>query len=811
MPYYLISFLIAWNPIGFQAIKKSETEIIHHHLETDKPHLLFLTETQIRCPPDSSYLGYPGYSLEHNFRPKAGVCAYVRDDICSQRLRHLEDHNFSVLWIMIETSSEQIVYSCVYRSHSGDSDTTRLFNYLSETVDTVQLRFPSAQIVLLGDFNACHSQWLFPFRKTDHAGKEVFNFATSHNLTQLVTDATRIPDVEGHSANCLDLLMTTDPDRYMVMVTAPLGTSDHCLVKSVSTYSPPDLSTKGKRRVWRYNSADWDEMRHFFASYPWQQVCFGSNDPSLCAENVADVIRQGMEYYIPFSDVSISSKTRPWFNSKCATAERNKQVAYRNWADARLRKDPDISKLKKIFNRASKFCKKVLKEAHRDHIRHIGNRLSSYPAGSKAFWSLAKAVETNFSRPSFPPLFKPDGSLAHSAKEKADVFAFHFSTNSRLDPTNVIPPSIPHCGSLMPEIRIKQKEVLNEMRNLDVNKASGPDGIPAIVLKTCAPELSPILTRLFRLSFKMGVVPKAWKLANIQPVPKKGSRADPSNYRPISITSIICKIMERILNYRLLTHLESNDILNDRQYGFRKKRSTGDLLVHASHLWGEALENHGEALAVSLDISKAFDKVWHDSLINKLPSYGVPSTLSIWIADFLRERSVRVVVDGCASDQLAINAGVPQGSVLSATLFLLHINDMLKHNIFGYADDSTVVERYLSDATATKDKIKMEREAMVERVNRTLREVSDWGDSNLVQFNANKTQACLFTAKKCSFELTPSFQNVAITVADHLELLGVTLSSDLNFGAFIESKARMAAKKLGILSKEHWIRLRDVL
>ncbi|CAG4989213.1 unnamed protein product [Colias eurytheme] len=663
---------------------------VHHHLETDKPHLLFLTETQIRCPPDSSYLGYPGYSLEHNFRPKAGVCAYVRDDICAQRLRCLEVQNFSVLWIMVETSSDQIVYSCVYRSHSGDSETTNLFNYLSETIDIVQVRFPSAQIVLLGDFNACHSQWLFPFRKTDHAGKEVFNFATSHNLTQLVTDATRIPDVEGHSANCLDLLMTTHPDRYMVMVTAPLGTSDHCLVQSVSTYSPPDLTVKGTRRVWRYKSADWEEMRHFFASYPWQQVCFGSNDPSLCAENVADVIRQAMEYYIPFSDVSISSKTRPWFNSKCATAERNKQVAYRNWADARLRKDPDISKLKKIFNRASKFCKKVMKEAHRDHIRHIGNRLSSYPAGSKAFWSLAKAVETNFSRPSFPPLFKPDGSLAHSAKEKADVFAFHFSTNSRLDPTNVIPPSIPHCGSLMPEIRIKQKEVLNEMRNLDINKASGPDGIPAIVLKTCAPELSPILTRLFRLSLKIGMVPKAWKLANIQPVPKKGSRADPSNYRPISITSIICKIMERILNYRLLTHLESNDLLNDRQYGFRQKRST---------------------------------------------------------------------------------------------------------------DDSTVVERYLSDATATKDKIKMEREAMVERVNRTLREVSDWGDANLVQFNANKTQACLFTAKKSGFELTPSFQNVAITVADHLELLGVTLSSDLNFGAFIESKARMAAKKLGILSK----------
>ncbi|CAG4959523.1 unnamed protein product [Colias eurytheme] len=122
---------------------------------------------------------------------------------------------------------------------------------------------------------------------------------------------------------------------------------------------------------------------------------------------------------------------------------------------------------------------------------------------------------------------KPDGSLAHSAKDKANVFASLFASNSRLDPTNSIPPSLTHCGSVMPQITIKQKDVLKILRNLDTTKASGPDGIPAIVLKTCAPELAPILTRLFRLSLKLGVVPKAWKLANVQPVPKKRNSCRP--------------------------------------------------------------------------------------------------------------------------------------------------------------------------------------------------------------------------------------------------------------------------------------------
>ncbi|CAH2088457.1 unnamed protein product [Euphydryas editha] len=227
----------------------------------------------------------------------------------------------------------------------------------------------------------------------------------------------------------------------------------------------------------------------------------------------------------------------------------------------------------------------------------------------------------------------------------------------------------------------------------------------------------------------------------------------------------------------------------------------GDLLVYATHLWGEALDKYGEALAVSLDISKAFDRVWHDGLIAKLPAYGIPTSLCTWISDFLRERSIRVVVDGCSSDLLTINAGVPQGSVLSATLFLLHINDLLKPGIFGYADDSTVAERYFSSARTSQTEVNDLREAMVNRANLTLQAASDWGDANLVRFNASKTQACLFTAKKSPFNLAPTFRNVPVPVTNHLELLGIDLSSKLNFGNYIESRAKTASKKLGILSK----------
>ncbi|XP_047991530.1 uncharacterized protein LOC125230436 [Leguminivora glycinivorella] len=382
---------------------------------------------------------------------------------------------------MVDTGSEKALYACVYRSHSGNQETTRLFDHLTEMADKAQQRYPTAQLVFLGDFNAHHEEWLFPYEKTCHAGREARKFAVSLNLTQLINVATRVPDVPGHTPNCLDLLLTTDPDRHSVSVSAPLGSSDHCLVKSVSIHSPPDLCPRGTRRVWRYESADWDEMRHFYASFPWQQVCFSSGDPSCSAEAVADVIRQGMEYFIPFSDLSLDQKAQAWYSSDCARAVALKQSAYQAWVLARDSKAgaQRVCARKKAFNSAAKSCKRVLRKARFDHVSRIGAKLASYPPGSKRFWSLSKAVESNFCRPTLPPLQKPDGTLAHSAAEKANLFASLFASNSRLDAGSKLPPTLPQCSSSMQGIAIRQNEVRRALQTLDVNKANGPDGIPA--------------------------------------------------------------------------------------------------------------------------------------------------------------------------------------------------------------------------------------------------------------------------------------------------------------------------------------------
>ncbi|KAI8421884.1 hypothetical protein MSG28_009816 [Choristoneura fumiferana] len=311
-------------------------------------------------------------------------------------------------------------------------------------------------------------------------------------------------------------------------------------------------------------------------------------------------------------------------------------------------------------------CKKVIRKAR---FLHVG--------------CIAKSVEYNFCRPSLPPLLKSDKSLAHTAAEKANLFA----ENLRLDDGSVAPPSISHCGSSSSWGRSRYRG------------------------------------RLLMCS---------------QYLPKKGSRADPSNYRPIAITSILCKVMERVLNAKFLV----------------VTANTGSTEIGPLGTFWYMLLTFGVNLLRSMVklllclYSKAFDRVWHRGLFSR-----IPPVLCSWISDFLRNRSKRVVIDECSSDLMAINAGVPQGLVLSATLLLLHINDLLIPDVFG--------------------------EVMVQRTNSTSEAMSDWGSANLVQFSAAKTQAYLFTAKRRPFTFAPTVQRrVSLPPKVHLEdLLELKVSS----------------------------------
>lgn len=210
----------------------------------------------------------------------------------------------------------------------------------------------------------------------------------------------------------------------------------------------------------------------------------------------------------------------------------------------------------------------------------------------------------------------------------------------------------------------------------------------------------------------------------------KGERSDPSNYRPISLLSIISKIFEFILNMHLKTYLDKNNLLSDNQYGFRSSRSTADVLTVITDRISRSHDNEFDARAIALDISKAFDKVWHKGLLHKLKLYGICGKFLGTLKSFLSCRSLKLVIDGQASSTFLLNAGVPQGSVLGPTLFLLFINDLPDHvlnssiNIF--VDVTTIYG---------VTKRKYPHNNLCEDLTDDISRIVDWGKEWLVTFN----------------------------------------------------------------------------
>ena len=260
--------------------------------------------------------------------------------------------------------------------------------------------------------------------------------------------------------------------------------------------------------------------------------------------------------------------------------------------------------------------------------------------------------------------------MLSSASDKAKLFAENFSLYSNLDDSGVSLPVFPSRTNLkLHNISVTPKMVRKIVMNLDLSKTSGPDCIPVVVLKNCEPELSYILAELFNKCLKESCLPDCWKVLSVVPVFKNvGERSTAKNYCPVSLLCLVSKVFEKLVNNRIVGHLEKCGLFSDFQYGFRSSRSTADLLTVVSDRIASAFNKSRATRAVALDISKAFDRVWHAGLLHKLKSYGISGPIFGLISSFLSNRQLRVVLDGKSAQEYPVNAGVPQGSILGPTL-----------------------------------------------------------------------------------------------------------------------------------------------
>ena len=446
------------------------------------------------------------------------------------------------------------------------------------------------------------------------------------------------------------------------------------------------------------------------------------------------------------------------------------------------------------FRQASNRCKRILEAAKLAYANKTKESITSKKLGSRDFWQIANSV-LNKGKSAIPPLFNRPEVLS-SASDKAKLFAEIFSLNSNLDDSGVSLPVFPSRTNLkLHNISITPKMVRKVVMNLDLSKASGPDCIPVVVPKNCEPELSYILTELFNKCLKESCFPDYWNVSSVVPVFKNvGERSTAKNYHPVSLLSVVSKVFEKLVNNRIVDHLEKCGLFSDFQYGFRSSRSTADLLTVVSDRIARAFSRSGATRAVALDISRAFDRVWHAGVLHKLKSYGISGQIFSLISSFLSNRRLRVVLDGKSSQEYPVNVGVPQGSVLGPMLFLLYINDLPDNficDIAIYADDTTLYSR-CDGASDLWQQLELPSE-----LESDLRETVDWGKKWLVDFNAGKTQLVSFDWSNGSINV--KMGGSILKEKSSFKMLGLTFSSKLDWGSYIISIAKTASKKIGAL------------
>ena len=307
------------------------------------------------------------------------------------------------------------------------------------------------------------------------------------------------------------------------------------------------------------------------------------------------------------------------------------------------------------------------------------------------------------------------------------------------------------------------------LSTLDTNKASGPDHISPYILKHCAEEISPVLQIIYSQSLDSGSLPTDWLAAIVCPIHKKGSRTEPSNYRPISLTSVCSKVMEHIINHTIIEHLNSNNILINNQHDFRSQHSCVTQLIDLVEDLSFAMDHQRQVDVILLDFSKAFDNVPHQRLLKKLKYYGKSNNIYSWIETWLTRRSQCVVLNGISSHPVPVQSGVPQGTVLGPLMVLLYINDISKniHSQLRLFADDCLLYRVIN---TEQDTLQLQQDHDL---------LSNWAETWQLKFNINKCTIMRFTRSTSPLTFNYQLNNQVLSTADQHLYLGVLLDKKI--------------------------------
>ena len=698
-----------------------------------------------------------------------GVALCHREGLQMQLLSVPSPEEMEVMFFRLLLADSTAVLLCIlYRPQwQGSAPLT----FLTEHLDDIMATHDCQNTVIVGDLNQHLVNGAFTELMIVHGLTNHVNFAT--HIRGALLDPV-LSDLPGDSVMCSQL--------------PRIGSSDHNAVLSELGLNP--LCEEGRQReIWLWEQANWQAIKCALSRIDWEAILNGDVDQNVASFTATLLSVQAQ--HVPHRAYRTEPRDQPWFGYRCRHAAEEK---YRAWI--RYKRHP--TRRHKILHRdACRAMKRTAVWARGRWEADLRGKLSSNQTDPKQWWSLVKQKQGTVMQERIPPLRTTDGGLLVTNQDKAELLAAHFSSKMTTEePDRRLPHLTRLCDRALDNLVIDVDAVERHLRSVHTKKAPGPDGVSPHLLKHCAEELSWPLSCIFRQCLSSGTWPTAWKEARVTPVHKKKDKTNPSNYRPISLLSVVSKVLERIIAEQLTGHLEEHHLLSPHQFGFRRGRSASDLLLLLAKKWHTALDFGHPSLVIALDIAGAFDRVWHRGLLAKLEQYGISGQLLELFLSYLHGRSLKVVVSGCTSSSYPLEASVPQGSILGPILWNIYFNDLLQSLpvASAYADDCTLSHSYTRTETVN----------VINIVNSQLDDIMTWGRKWQVKFAAEKTQAMIISRSHLDSRMLEGqlkFGEDVLAIKDSINILGVEVDSQLSFNRHLESVARRASLKVTLLRR----------
>ena len=741
--------------------------------------IVFVVETWLN-PNISSTLVCPrGYNIirrDRRDKKGGGVMVLYKnhlpiDELCYHEPVAVE---FLCVSLIIKNWDAPICFLCAYLPPDVSQDKSMIMDFCKYIN---HFRKNKSCFYLIGDFNLPTIKWNSS-RKANPAGQHFLDYCVSTGLKQHITHPTC------KSGNTLDLLLCDEISQrplHSIDVLPPLSTTcDHNIIKFSLYIETVPINCDEVPPSFDYDRGDFESMNRELAQINWPEV-FSNNDMDI--QRIYDFflgkITSLRNKYVPLKRFRKHFK-QPKHIIKAA---KEKTALYH-----KLQSDNSLKKEYKQLSR--QYDKLVSSWYSKMELKVCESRNSS------AFYKYANKKLKSFS--SIPPL-KADNQLIYDDEQRAAVFNEFFHSVHISD--NGIPLSLPErlsSDSCLHTFHISKKTIDDTIRSSNQKRSKTPDEIPSILLKKLRVSLNEFLYLLFNLSLQSGKVPSQWKCSLICPIHKKGTKSSAENYRPVSLTSSICRLLEKIICEALLHHLMTNNLLSSEQHGFLPGRSTTTQLLTALNDWNDLYYSNNTVSVVYTDLRKAFDKVSLPKLLTVLHSYGVRGELLKWFNMFLTNRTQHVTLNQCISQPLPVTSGVPQGSVVGPLLFLLYIDDITtlktaKSKLSLFADDTKVYSTDVMDLQST------------------LCNLEDFFTKRQLYLAPEKCEVINFSKQHLSPQL--SLGGISLASTRIVKDLGVLISDDLKWLEHVQSLTSKAKQRAYLIlrsfnSTNIWILLK---